>query len=278
MAKIPTLEDFRSKIDVIDNKIINLLKSRMAIVARVAEFKKSNNYKFFIRSAREADMIKDLQKKCDFSFSKSAIFDIWRKIIASSNFIEQKLKITIHNPKNIPDYFYLVRQYYGDFFPINSSKSAKNIISQINKNQIQIGVFTSIQETKNQSWWSILSNSKSETKIFALIPKANNKEKTIQAQNDLFLVASKEAEKSQQDNTLLTLKISKDIAQNKILSTLKKAKLSAKILDSNQDKKEITYLIELKGFYTNRCKEILALKSNFNPDAKIKIIGNYPVL
>jgi chorismate mutase len=72
MAKIPTLEDFRSKIDVIDNKIINLLKSRMAIVARVAEFKKSNNYKFFIRSAREADMIKDLQKNgCLFNIMLS---------------------------------------------------------------------------------------------------------------------------------------------------------------------------------------------------------------
>ncbi len=277
MAKIPTLEDFRSKIDVIDDKIINLLKSRMAIVANVAEFKKSNGYKFFIRSAREADMIKDLQKKCDFSFPKSAIFDIWRKIIASSNFIEQKLKITIHNPKNIPDYFYLARQYYGDFFPINSNKSAKNIISQINKNQIQIAVFNLGQETKNQSWWSIIGNSKSEAKIFALIPKATSKEK-IHTQNDLFLVASKEAEKSQQDNSLLTLKINKDIPQNKILSTIRKAKLQAKILDSNQDKNDITYLIELNGFYTNRCKEIVALKSNFDLKAKIKIIGNYPVL
>jgi chorismate mutase len=273
MTKIPTLDDFRSEIDIIDNKIINLLKSRMAVVAKVAEFKRKNNYKFFIRSAREADMIKDLQKKCDFSFPKSAIFDIWRKIISSSNFFEQKLKITIHNPKNIPDYFYLVRQYYGDFFPINSKKSAKNIISEINKNQIQIGVFALKQETNNQSWWEIISNSKSEVKIFALIAKANSKEKTTHAQNDLFLVASKEAEKSKQDNSLLTLKISKDISQNKILSILKKARLSAKILDS----KDLIYLIEIKGFYTNSSQEILALKGNFDPKAKIKIIGNYPV-
>ncbi len=277
MAKITTLEDFRSEIDAIDNEIINLLRSRMAIIAKVAEFKSKNNYKFFIRSAREADMIKDLQKKCDFPFPKSAIFDIWRKIISSSNFLEQKLKITIHNPKNIPDYFYLVKQYYGDFLPINSQKSAKNIISQINKNQIQIGVFTLKQETNNQKWWEIISNSKSQAKIFALIVKTNGAEKTIHAQNDLFLVANKEAEKSKQDNSILTLRISADISQNKILSTLEKANLSAKILDSNQDSQGIIYLIEVKGFYSNKCKEILALKDNFNPKAKIEIIGNYPV-
>jgi chorismate mutase len=272
MAKILTLEDFRSEIDVIDNKIINLLAARMAVIARVAKFKRKNNYKFFIRSAREADMIKDLQKKCDFSFPKSAIFDIWRKIISSSNFVEQNLKITIHNPKNIPDYFYLARQYYGDFFPINSNKSAKNIISQINKNQIQIGIFALKEETKNQSWWSILSNSKSEAKIFALIAKANSKEKAIHTQNDLFLVASKEAEKSQQDNSLLTLEVSKKFPKKDILSTLKKANLKAKILDQQTT----LYLIELKGFYDNRSKEITTLKNNF--DLKVKIIGNYPVL
>jgi chorismate mutase len=274
MAKTPTLEDFRSKIDIIDNKIIDLLKKRMAIITKVASFKKNNNYKFFIRSAREADMIKNLQKKCDSPFPKSAIFDIWRKIISSSNFLEQKLKITIHNPKNIPDYFYLARQYYGDFFPITSEKSAKNIISQITKDPTMIGAFALEQEANNQSWWEIISNSKSPTKIFALITKTNSKEKTIHTQNDLFLVANKEAEKSEQDNSLLTLEVSKKFSKTDILSTLKKAKLKAKILDQQKT----LYLIEMKGFYTNNSKEIITLKNNFDPKAKLKIIGNYPVL
>ena len=58
-----TLQDLRSEIDKIDNQMIELLGQRMAIVSRVGELKKNNNEKFFIKSNREADMIKDLIKK-----------------------------------------------------------------------------------------------------------------------------------------------------------------------------------------------------------------------
>ena len=279
MTKSPTLQNFRSKIDAIDNKIIDLLEKRMAVISDVAIFKRKNNYKFFIRSAREADMIKNLQKKCNFCFPKSAIFDIWRKIISSANAFEQKPQITIHNPRNIPDYFYLVQRYYGDFIPIDSQKSAKNIISKIIKNQIQIGVFALKQDTNNQSWWSIINDSKSEIKIFALIAAPNSKTKLIHTQNNLFLVAIKEAEKSELDNSLLTIRINKDISRNKILSILKKANLEAKILDSHQDSKykdQTLYLTEIKGFYTSNSNEIIALTSKLAQNAKIKIIGNYP--
>ncbi len=269
---ISTLEDFRAKIDAIDDRIIDLLKKRMAIVKNVADFKNKNHYKFFIRSAREADMIKNLQKKCDFSFPKSAIFDIWRKIITSSNVVEQELKIAICNPKNIPDYLYQTQKYYGDFITIDSHKTAKDIITKLTKNQIQIAIFAL---EINQDWWSLLS--KSEAKIFALIPpiKKTSKTKSItHNQNHLLLIAIKDQEKSTSDNSLLTIKLNKTTSQNKILSILKKANLQPKILDQ---KDHVSYLIEIKGFYTDHCQEIIALKNDFDRNTTIKIIGNYPV-
>lgn len=276
----PTLKDFRAKIDAIDNQIIKLLSKRMEVVKEVAKFKRKNHYQFFIRFARESDMIKNLQKHCNFGLSKSAIFAIWRKIIASSNALEQELKIIIHNPHNIPDYRYLAEQYYGSFIAIDESKNAKNIISQINSNKVQIGIFAQKAHKNQSSWWIILANNKTETKIFGLIPPIKKATKnTIYNQNNLYMVANKDAEKSTADNSLLTIKTDKKITQNKILSIIKKTNLRPKILDQTQeskDQKSIWYLIELKGFYTNSCKEIIALASYFDSKTKIKIIGNYP--
>ena len=81
-----SLTDLRFQIDNIDDQIINLLGERMGIVNQVGELKKNNNEKFFIRSNREADMIKDLLKKSKSNFPKTAIINIWRKNHCSSKY------------------------------------------------------------------------------------------------------------------------------------------------------------------------------------------------
>jgi len=96
------LQDLRNEINAIDDKMISLLQQRMDIVSEVAKFKTDNHDTFFIRSAREADMIKSLVSKTKGCFPKATIVDIWRKIITASNMHEQKLSFAIHNPFTSP--------------------------------------------------------------------------------------------------------------------------------------------------------------------------------
>ena len=65
-------------------------------------------------------MIKDLLKKSGNILPKTTIISIWRKIITTANMHEQPLVIAIHNPKNSPDYNYLVREYYNELVPLNN--------------------------------------------------------------------------------------------------------------------------------------------------------------
>ena len=138
-----TLNLFRQDIDQIDHQIIALLEERMEIISQVGELKKSNKEKFFIRSSREADMIKSLLNKSSSKFPKSTIANIWRKIITAANMHEQPFSIALHNPKNISDYAYLVREYYNDEISIISCDSANNVVSEIEKDIAQIGVYRS---------------------------------------------------------------------------------------------------------------------------------------
>ncbi len=282
-----SLNDLRAEIDKVDDQLISLLGSRMKIIDRVGELKKSNNEKFFIRSNREADMIKNLIKKSDSSFPKSSIISIWRKIIAAANMHEQNLKISIHNPKNIPDYSYLVREHYNEEVPIFSHDSLTNIVTEIEKGETQIGVFSlpkanqegAKPDESSDNWWINLANNKSGIKVFAKLPfvEFSDKKTNIQDSSNLVMVAIKEAEKSSEDNSLLYVEVPKEISKSQILSSFKENKLDAKILKSvklAQVENMMFYLVEVSGFYE---ESDVALKNFSKSKIKpyVKVLGCY---
>lgn len=273
----------RQEIDAIDNQIIDLLGKRMEIINRVGDLKKTNNEKFFIRSSREADMIKDLIKRSQSNFPKSAIVSIWRKIIAAANMHEQALNIALHNPKNISDYSYLLREYYYDAVPITCHDSTTNIVSEIEKGEAQIGVFALPNSKEDheksdigENWWIGLANNKSGIKIFAKIPFIEIVEKNSDKPT-LVAVAIKPAEKSQEDNSLLYVEVKKEISCSKILAELAAQDLKAKILKSvklPQIDDVLFYLIELEGFYVEEDEAIKNFsKSKIRP--YVKVLGSY---
>ena len=281
-----TLALFREQIDEIDLKILNLLKDRMAVIKNVGDLKKSYNEKFYIRSNREADMIKNLVNLAENKFPKSAIINIWRKIITTANMNEQELRIAIHNPKNISDYTYLIREYYNNDVPIINYDSANSVVSDLENNNAQIGIFalpssndeSDKKEDTKENWWISLANNRIGLKIFAKIPfvEFEQKDKNV---NSIQLVATaiKEPEKSNSDNTIITIETSKEVSKSAILSALKEVELDGKILKSAQiiqfDGIKF-YLIELKGFYLEN-DEILKKFSQTKIKPYIKVLGHF---
>lgn len=277
------LNVLRQEIDKIDEQIINLLAQRMEVVKKVGELKKTYNEKFFIRANREADMIKNLITKPLNSFPKSAVVSIWRKIIAAANMTEQNLKIAVHNPKNIADYAYLVREYYNAEIPITLNDSVTKIVQEIENNEVQLAAFAlpkNDSQNYNQmdiseNWWINLANNKLGIRVFAKIPFAELADQELN--HNLVLVAAKEPEKSAQDNSLLYLEIAKEYKQNEILDILQKNNFAAKILKSvklPQVDNMVFYLVEVTGFYTAESQEIKNL-SQSKLNLFVKVLGNY---
>ena len=267
------LLQLRSQIDIIDDQIISLINQRMGVVEQVADYKKSINESFFIKSARETDMIKDLIKKSDTRIPKSTIVNIWRKIITSSNCLEQKLQIAIHNPNKIIDYNYLVKEYYGDFVPTTSHDSVNNVVSEIEKNQAQIGIFAlpKFGQNKAENWWINLANNQSGIRVFAHIPLIANTE------HSLIAVAKKEPEQSSDDRTLLAVEINKEVSKYHLEETLKELGFEFKILQSTtlgQINNITFYLVEISGFFDEQSIGISNL-SNSKIKPFIKIIGHF---
>ncbi len=277
---------FREQIDEIDLKILNLLKDRMMVIKDVGELKKSYNEKFYIRSNREADMIKNLVNLAEDKFPKSSIINIWRKIITTANMNEQALRIAIHNPRNITDYTYLVREYYNNDVPIINYDSANSVVAELENQQAQIGIFAlpdSIddfdkKEDTKENWWISLANNRIGLKIFAKIPFVEFAQKDKNSNSiQLVAVAIKEAEKSSCDKSLITIETSKEISKSAILSALKEVGLEGKILKSTQvmqfDGIKF-HLIEIEGFYLENDAVFKKLsQSKIKPF--IKVLGHF---
>ncbi len=277
---------FREQIDEIDLKILNLLKDRMEIVKNVGELKKSYNEKFYIRANREADMIKNLVNLADNKFPKSTIINIWRKIITSANMSEQALRIAIHNPRNITDYTYLVREYYNNDVPIINYDSANSVVAELENQQAQIGIFAlpdsnedfDRKEDTKENWWISLANNRIGLKIFAKIPFVEFAQKDKNSNSiQLVAVAIKEAEKSISDKTLITIETGREVNKSAILSAFKEVGLEGKILKSAQvmqfDGIKF-HLIELEGFYLEN-DEIFKKLSQSKIKPFIKVLGHF---
>jgi hypothetical protein len=199
---------------------------------------------------------------------------------------EQELRIAIHNPKNISDYTYLIREYYNNDVPIINYDSANSVVSDLENNNAQIGIFalpssndeSDKKEDTKENWWISLANNRIGLKIFAKIPFVEFEQKDKNT-NSIQLVATaiKEPEQSNSDNTIITIETSKEVTKSGIIWALKEAELDGKILKSAQimqfDGIKF-HLIELKGFYL---ENDLVLKKFSQSKIKpyVKVLGHF---
>jgi chorismate mutase len=280
------LQILRDEIDAIDKQIIELIKSRMLIIPRVSELKKNNNEKFYIKSAREADMIKNLVSKVEGNYLKQAVASIWRKIICVANMEEQVLKIGIHNPRSIADYEYLVKDHFLAQANITNFDSATNLIAEMQNGSINIGVFLlpgdnddfDKKDSFQENWWINMANNQIGLKIYCKIPFVEFSSNKKMSNISLVATAIKSPEQSMQDSTIICLEANSQFSKSQIIALFKDNNLNAKILKSVKIQQLlgiVFYLIELDGFYLED-NLILKKLSQSNIKPFIKVLGHFP--
>ncbi len=229
------LQDLRSEIDEIDRQMLELIHSRLAVVAKVKDLKENlDSSAIFIKSAREADMIKNLiaeseklALKSGQKISSDVIVDIWRKIIATSNSLEQKLSIGFAD--NVIDEELLVlvaAQYYHYSFAFNPYQNDPSLFSALEEGECDIAIESvccrldlKYQDVKNidlsnfieddyYPWWLIMLQGNIKARIFCYLPLYLPKQL---AKSRFFSIANKRYEKSGSDDILLVLTIRRDI-------------------------------------------------------------------
>ena len=141
------LDVLRNNINLLDDKILDLLKERAEIVTEIGAQKKS--YTDVVDYEREQKVLGRILQKTKSKYSKDSIFRIWREIFQASTKLQEKDKSIIDVKRSIN----LINIYKGG----KSSISGKNNIIKLSSNESSYGPSPKVLEKINLQ--ETLSNS-----------------------------------------------------------------------------------------------------------------------
>ncbi len=132
--KKTSLAEIRQEIDEVDNKILSLLDQRSQIVERVKKIKTGHIF----RPAREADMLRTLHQKYQGIYPFSAIYTIWREIIAATLRQEGKFNlVTLGDDQNLTKLCY---HQFGVLTPLVCMKDVEHFFEKISNDDVAVGI------------------------------------------------------------------------------------------------------------------------------------------
>lgn len=244
------LNTFRQEIDALDDKIIELFRERIEIIARVGEWKRANfPNECPIRAGREAEMVRRVMEKFEGSkFNAVAAAAMWRILIGSSVCVESPLSLSIYAPNGDDMFFWLAREYFGPTLPITRQPHINRVIGDVKDKKASIGIVPTLQSDDTTNWWSGLLAADGP-KIFARIPFVSD---GMPGKYPAALaVAHIRPEASGNDVSLIVLDADHNVSQHRLQSTFSKEKLQARWISiTSPDASTRRHLIEIKGFAT----------------------------
>ena len=141
------LDVLRNNINLLDDKILDLLRDRAEIVTEIGEQKKSNTD--VVDYKREQKVLDRILQSTKAKYSKDSIVRIWREIFQASTKLQEKDKSIIDVKRSIN----LINIYKGG----KSSISGKNNIIKLSSNESSYGPSPKVLEKINLQ--ETLSNS-----------------------------------------------------------------------------------------------------------------------
>ncbi len=252
------LLEYRAQIDEIDNNIIDLLIKRSGIVRQVGKLKKqSYNPSCYIRPAREAEMLRDISARFTATgFSPAAAAAIWRIIIAASTSIESQMVFSTLAANNEPDFYWITREYFGGFSPVNRHTNPKLVISDLLEDKATVGILPMPSSGEEGNWWQLLLESASPSlQIFACLPFVINP-----YDPPAVAIAKIRPEPTDYDYTLIALKADEGISQHRLSEFFSGHDTDVKWIDITAPQAGIRlHLLRVKGFITTDHPLITAL-------------------
>jgi chorismate mutase len=194
------LSELRNNIDKIDQEILGLLAKRAEIVLTVGELKHKNGEKgHFIRSGREATMMRKLIKTGAGKFPTNTIFPMWRGIISASLSLENGLKIAIPSKLSF-EQSRLITEYFGSPTNYVECRNATEVLEKIDAKTV------GVLDISNAWWCKLAKDPINNIKVFAKLGKS------------LYAFATVQPEESGDDKTLVvskgTKKLGKELASH----------------------------------------------------------------
>lgn len=167
------LETYRSQIDAIDDKLVQLFIERIGIVAEVGRMKRSINPRQCpLRPGREADMVRRIASRFEGSaFSPAAATAMWRTLIGASTAVENDLAISVYAPEGDDALYWIAREYFGPFLNVIRQPHINRVLGDILDGKAGVGLMPELHSADTTHWWvNLLGKGPTKPCIFAHVP------------------------------------------------------------------------------------------------------------
>lgn len=253
----------RAEIDAIDDQLLALFKSRMAVVERVGKLKAEHAPgRCPIRPGREAEQIRRVAEvtKCG-AFSPEAAVHLWRLIIMASLQKEGVSRIALAVDSQI------ARDYFSPLTHYSKSTSARHALAEVVDGKADVAVVPYF--AVGEDWWVELMQSAATPKlqVFAALPCIVKAEQAPLA----LAVARLTPEKTASDVALLGAALAEGSAQQRVQEALTTAGFEVQLLDVAQNPAGGKYLaFAVKGFIAADDEKLATISL-----AQFSILGAY---
>jgi chorismate mutase/prephenate dehydratase len=133
-----TIEELRSSIDSIDDRIVDLLNERSQVVLEVGRLKSGNNLQFHV-PGRERQIYERLLNNNPGPFPNDALRSIYREVISACLALESPMKVAFLGPKATFSHLATMQQF-GLSAELVPQKSIPAVFEEVEKGKALYGV------------------------------------------------------------------------------------------------------------------------------------------
>ena len=143
------LQNIRNKIDIIDNKIHDLLIERAEIVEKVVEEKRKYKEANLVvyRPSREHEILVRIIRRHKGNLPEKSLINIWRNLISS--YINMQAELTLNFSSTLDK---IVNNHFGGDIKKEKTTTAIEAMKKLNENKVNITVLP--YPNTNNDWWA----------------------------------------------------------------------------------------------------------------------------
>ena len=198
-----SLKTLRLEIDAIDNKIHNLLMSRVKLVGEVGKVKaEAGDYQFSLRPAREASMMRRLVSQHRGPFPADALIRIWRELLCGTVRVQTPFSVALCEGDDPIGSRGLVRDQFSNA-PTHIFATPEHTIESLYAGDSMVAVVPVPNRYTESTWWHELAFGKHKNlKIIGLLPFLRS---DTSDPLEAFSIAAVRPESSGKDTSLVVL-------------------------------------------------------------------------
>jgi chorismate mutase len=275
-----SLDRLRREIDRIDDSIHDLVMRRCALVSEIAAAKPVGSVT--LRPGREAEILRRLLGRHTGLFPKAALVRIWREIMGALTWLQGPFTVAVLGGGKGNPGLELARNHFGTVAPVDSFRSAGQVVRAVADGQAQVGVIPMVPGTETaeeaEPWWTSLTVGAGQPpRVVARLPFAQQETTKGAAEPPQALViACRDHDQTSDDRSLLVLETGPELSRDRLRAVLAAAGLEpTQTLAIYRRGATWLHLVEVVGHLTQSDSRLTGLLAPKDPISHATVVGGY---